>query len=252
LFDEIPTRLAAKIEASARVLLARRLAPVSNAPRTITRMLASDDEIRVASPILFQSERIDEDTLVQTARTKTQQHLLAISRHKSVSEPVTEVLVERGDDEVVLSTVRNKGAKFSTRGFSPLVGRTDGNDILAESVGSRPDIPHVVFLSLLERASDVVRVKLIRERPDAKRDIENAVGVVADQVHSDSIAGSSTYADAQVLVRSLHQEGGSVTVKFAASPKAENLPKPRPRWRSFATCRSQWSLEQSHSSIPKR
>jgi len=52
LFDDVLTRLALGIEVSVRVLLAHRLAPLANAPVNITRMLASDDDIRVAAPIL--------------------------------------------------------------------------------------------------------------------------------------------------------------------------------------------------------
>jgi uncharacterized protein (DUF2336 family) len=206
-FDEVITRLADRIEASARALLARRLAPVANAPFNITRILASDDEIRVAYPILVQSERLDEATLVQTARTKTQAHLLAISRRKTLSEPVTDVLVERGDREVVLSTARNRGAKFSREGLSLLVERTDGDDMLAESVGVRPDIPHALFLTLLEKASHMVQAKLIRERRHAKHAIETAVSTAAGGLRSDAIAASPSYARAHALVRSLHDSG---------------------------------------------
>jgi uncharacterized protein (DUF2336 family) len=207
LFDEILTRLIAEIEASARVILARRLAPVPNAPRIVSQILATDDEIRVAYPILIQSERLDEDTLIRTAQTKTQQHLLAISRRKSLSEPVTDVLIERGDDQVVLSIVRNKGARFSANGYSLLVERVDGNDTLAESFGMRPDVPHVIFLRLLEKASDVVRRKLIHERPDAKAEIEHALAAATDEIRRVFGEKSASYADAQAQIRSLYEAG---------------------------------------------
>jgi uncharacterized protein (DUF2336 family) len=206
LFDEVLTRLLVKIETSARALLADRLAPVANAPRAITKILATDDEIRVAYPMLVQSDRLDEDTLVQAAQTKTQQHLLAISRRKSLSEPVTDVLIERGEDQVVLSVVRNKGARFSANGFSQLVDRATDNDLLAESFGMRPDVPHVVFLRLLETASNVVRRKLIHERPDATPEINNAVATVTDEIRRDRGVKSSTHA-AQARIRSLHEAG---------------------------------------------
>jgi uncharacterized protein (DUF2336 family) len=206
-FDEVITRLADKIEASARALLARRLAPVANAPFKVTRILASDDEIRVAYPILVQSERVDEATLVETARTKSQAHLLAISRRKTLSERITDVLVERGDREVVLSTARNKGAKFSREGLSLLVERTDGDDTLAESVGVRPDIPHVLFLTLLAKASHMVQAKLIRERRHSKHDIKAAVSAAAGGIRSEALAESPSYAQARALVRSLYESG---------------------------------------------
>ena len=48
LFDNIITRLAAEIEVSVRSLLAQRLAPIANAPINIIRILANDDEIKIA------------------------------------------------------------------------------------------------------------------------------------------------------------------------------------------------------------
>ena len=53
LFDDIITRLATEIEVSVRSLLAQRLAPIANAPANIMRILASDDEIKVAYPVLL-------------------------------------------------------------------------------------------------------------------------------------------------------------------------------------------------------
>ena len=119
LFDDVLTRLALEIEVSVRSLLARRLAPITKGPPNIIRILATDDEISVACPILVQSEPIDQATLVQCARSKTQEHLLAISRRKSLSEVITDVLVERGNKQVVLSTAKIR-SRFSANGFPGL------------------------------------------------------------------------------------------------------------------------------------
>jgi uncharacterized protein (DUF2336 family) len=121
LFDDIITRLATEIEVPVRSLLARRLAPIANAPVHILRILASDDEIKVAHPVLAQSELLDDAILVQSARSKSQEHLLAISQRKTLSEVVTDVLVERGNKQVVLSIANNRGANFSEAGFCRLV-----------------------------------------------------------------------------------------------------------------------------------
>src|SRR5664279_3628400 len=114
LFDDVFVRIVASIEVSARAALANRLAKAPRAPATISRMLASANEIDVAGPVLEQSQRLDNDILVATARSKSQQHLLAISRRSSLDEAVTDVLVERGDKPVVLSTVKNPAARYST------------------------------------------------------------------------------------------------------------------------------------------
>jgi hypothetical protein len=91
--------------------------------------------------VLTQAERLDTGTLIECARTKHQEHLLAISRRKLLPEALTEVLVERGDQQVVLSAAKNSGAKFSAKGFETLVKRSHGDDALTACVGMRPDLP---------------------------------------------------------------------------------------------------------------
>jgi uncharacterized protein (DUF2336 family) len=224
LFDEVITRLAEHIEISVRSLLAERLAPIANAPFNITRMLAGDDEIRVAYPILVQSERLDEAALVQNALSKSQEHLLAISRRKSLSEAVTDVLVNRGNKQVALSTAKNAGAKFSEAGFCRLVKRSEGDDALAACVGSREDIPHPLFLALLETASEMVRSKLIAERSYDRHEIDHAVAMVADGLRKDAGVKSTTHLRAPALVESLGdlgQLGDEVIRAFTEEGKYE-------------------------------
>ena len=112
-FGEIIGRLAQEIETTARVRLAGKLSCTHNAPFKLTRQLASDDCIDVAWPVLSQSDRLDAETLISCAKNKSQQHLLAISKRRSVPEAVTDVLVVRGSNEVVSSIASNKGASFS-------------------------------------------------------------------------------------------------------------------------------------------
>jgi len=113
LFDEVIAKLTSAIEAKARAKLSIRLAGVPNAPHGVVRMLAFDDDIEVARPVLTESERLDDSDLVANANSKTQQHLAAISERKSLSEVVTDVLVTRGDRHVAHSVARNAGARFS-------------------------------------------------------------------------------------------------------------------------------------------
>src|SRR3954454_7398485 len=117
LFDDVFQCLIGHIETSAKALLANRLAPLDTAPPLTVRALAFDDLIEVAAPVLSQSERLDDDVLIETARSKSQAHLMAISIRRVLSGAVTDVLVLRGDDDVVHSTVNNPGAEFTERGY---------------------------------------------------------------------------------------------------------------------------------------
>ena len=199
-FDDVMVRLVSTIEAKARTRLAQRLAPIANAPAQVMQMLAVDDDIEVARPALSYSERLDDRVLVMTASSKSQQHLFAISQRKSLSAAVTDVLVERGDRDVVHSVVKNGGARFSDAGFRMLVKRTAGDDDLAVEVGMRVDIPRPHFLVLLEKASSAVRARLAAENPQASCAIEGVVAEVVGGLRNEARNASPDFAAAQAAV----------------------------------------------------
>jgi uncharacterized protein (DUF2336 family) len=199
-FDDVMVRLVNTIEAKARARLSHRLATIANAPTKVIWTLAFDDDIAVAQPVLSQSERLGERELVANATSKSQQHLAAIAQRKSLSEAVTDVLVERGDRDVVHSVVKNAGARFSDAGFRMLVKRSAGDDALATDVGRRHDIPRQHFLMLLEKASNAVRARLAAENPQAAAAVEGVVAEVAGGIRSDVRNASPEFALAQADV----------------------------------------------------
>ncbi len=207
LFDEVITKLATAIEAKARAKLSIRLADVPTAPTGVVRMLAFDDDIEVARPVLKQSERLNDADLVATASSKSQLHLAAISERRSLSEAVTDVLVSRGDREVVQSVVRNTGARFSDAGFRLLVQRSSSDDALAMQIGVRRDLPRQHFLHLLEQASATVRTRLANEKPAATATMEGVLGEVVGGIRSETRKISRQYATATTDVSRLQQAG---------------------------------------------
>ena len=93
--------------------------------------------------------------------TKSQAHLQAISTRPALGEAVTDVLVRRGDREVVRCVADNRGARISQNSFSSLVKRAEDDGVLAEKVGLRPDIPAPMFRELLTKATAVVHERLL-------------------------------------------------------------------------------------------
>jgi uncharacterized protein (DUF2336 family) len=206
-FGEVIGRLADEIEVAARAQLANRLASFDNAPINIIHKLAFDDSIEVAGPVLRGSEQLDDNALIATATTKSQSHLLAISQRKSIGETVTDVLVARGDQEVVKSVAGNAGARFSDFGFLHMVQRAEGDSILAEQLGLRRDIPRRIFQQLIAKASDDVRKRLERERPAIVDQIQTSVTEVTGALQSKFGPVSRSYFVAKRLVATQHQQG---------------------------------------------
>ncbi len=209
LFDDVFQCLMHHIETSAKALLANRLAPVDRAPPLTIRALAFDDLIEVAAPVLSKSERLDDDALIETARNKSQAHLMAISTRRVLSGAVTDVLVLRGNDEVIQSTVNNPGAEFSERGFTRLVSRAEGDDNLATCIGLRPTIPRHLYLKLLAKASATVRARLEAANPPlaGAGEVSTAVREATRLARSAPSAMTPETAIAHALVKSLYEDG---------------------------------------------
>ncbi len=207
LFDEILSRLIIEIETKTLAELAGRLAPIGNAPIKVVRRLARDDDITVAGPVLMQSSRLEEFDLVDIARTKSQAHLLAISGRAHVGAAVTDVLIGRGDKDVVLNVANNPGAHFSEAGLAVLVKRAEKDDVLAERVGQRPDIPPHLFRDLVIKASAVVRTRLLASaRQETRADIKRILAKVTEEVGA-QVAAPRDYTTAQRTVLTLHRAG---------------------------------------------
>jgi uncharacterized protein (DUF2336 family) len=207
MFDDVMSRLLSAIDSSARAEFGDLIAKHPNAPPRTSRILALDDEIKVAGPLLSHSNKLDEATLVEGAKTKSQDHLYAISLRGSIGETVTDVLVERGNEKVVRSTAANPGAQFSEYGCSTLATRAQSDGELALRVWLRPDIPRQHLLSLFAGASE-----------DVQRQLENAdrqkvelyrymIAQAKNQIQTKIRESSSNYETARDYVESLYRSG---------------------------------------------
>lgn len=220
LFDDVMSRLLDEVEVSARAAFGHRMAIMPIAPPKVMRELALDNAIEVAGPVLTHFEQIDDDTLVESAKTKSQDHLLAISRRKILTENVTDVLVDRGNQQVAMSTATNPGAAFSEFGYSTLVRRSQGDEKLAKCVWSRDEIPRQHLLKLFAEASESVRLTLEATDRRKARMIREMVAQASNKIQTQTREESSGYAAAYSRVQSLHKAGRLKEEQLAAFAQA--------------------------------
>jgi uncharacterized protein (DUF2336 family) len=207
IFDDVLTHLVARVESKARAELANRLAPVAQAPADVIKRLAHDDEIAVAGPVLTQSTRLTTEDLVSIAQQKGQAHLRAIAGREKVEEQVTDVLVNRGDREVMHALAANTGAAFSDTGYSTMVRRAESDESLVEKLGHRVDIPMQLFRELLLRATEAVRARLLAAAgPDRQDEIRKVLANISREIEHEAPAARS-FEDAQRLVALLKETG---------------------------------------------
>lgn len=199
LFDHVMVKLLENTATGTLAQLGSRLAVLPDAPPQVIRQLAGDDAIAVAGPILRQSEQLGEQTLLLTAKNKSQDHLLAIAGRKLITEPITDVLVDRGDANVVTHTAKNDGARFSTTGFSGLVTKATDNTDLALTLWSRPDVPQQALVQLFAQAPDALRNRLAPLDPAKAAAIQAAVaqgGAAQSAAPTDELARTRAYMEA--------------------------------------------------------
>jgi uncharacterized protein (DUF2336 family) len=193
-------------EIPARADLAERLSLLANAPRALVGQLAREDELLIAGPLLRRSPVIDEQVLIEIAGVKGQGHLLAMSERPTLSSDLTDVIVRRGDREVVRRAAGNSGAHFSPAGYSTLVKRANQDAVLTLTVGQRDDLSGPQLKELLAGSVDIVRRRLFDVvKPGRQAEIKQAIGEISGV--SEQVESRRDFAPAQRKILALHNAG---------------------------------------------
>jgi uncharacterized protein (DUF2336 family) len=208
-FDEVILRLARDLEFKARVELSERLAAIHNAPVKVVRELAFDQDIKVAGPVLAGSSRLAEDDLVAIAHDRGQDHLFALSRRSTLSERVTDILVDRGDQRVVRAVAHNEGARFSERGFTHLMTRARGDDVLQGILKTRRDIPPRQMQELVAIAREKVRETLREEYANTADEVFDAAVDEAAEAAAETMQPTILANDYEAAVAAVRQKSRS-------------------------------------------
>ena len=186
LFDDIMEKVLGEVEPVARRELAERIAELTAAPqRTLVRL--AGDVIEVAEPVLSRSPALDDEQLAPIARTQSQAHLLAIARRKALSERVTDILVERGNDEVAGTVSGNDGAQFSDIGFKSLAVRASTNVTILNRLVVRSDLPERIAEDLIPVLARSIAEKIEATDPNgllADELIDEARALLTDRLRA--------------------------------------------------------------------
>ena len=206
LFDGALINLVPDTEIASRIDLAERLSVIVNAPRGLVGQLAREDEILIAGPLLRRSPVIDEGALIDIARIKGQGHLLAMSERPTLSPGVTDVIVRRGDREVVRRAAGNAGALFSQTGYSVLITRASQDGVLTLKIGQRDDLSDQQLKNLLEGSIDIIRRRLFEVvKPGRQAAIKQAISELSGV--PEPVEGRRDFAPAQRTILALHSAG---------------------------------------------
>ena len=237
LFDEVFKVLVEAIELQTRIKLAHRFAADPAAPAVLLRAIAANGEAAVAGPVLSQSPVLTEPDLIASASTQGQNHLLAIAQRATISEAVTDILIERGEQQVVHTVARNAGAQISDDGFSELVLRAGADGELALHIGTRRDIPRHHFVRLLESASASVCSRIVAANPKLAEVVRETVTDVVDDINGEVRKHSTVHAKAKFRIKRLREWKDLREVDVHAGARSQNFEKTVAALAALAGCK---------------
>jgi hypothetical protein len=168
LFDQIMEKIVDQISHEAKVQVAGSLATLAEFPPNVMRKLANDDDIEIARPVLRGSPGLTDEDLVSIASRGSQAHLSAIATRSTLSEPVTDVLINRGDAGVVRTVSGNHDARFTAYGWNQLVDRASEDVDLQDLLVQRPDLAQESIDKLLPLISKALAIKLAERGFDVR------------------------------------------------------------------------------------
>jgi uncharacterized protein (DUF2336 family) len=174
-YSDIVERVLDDVVEEVRAEFSERVARETKLPRPIVLKLAWDD-FDVASPVLEYSPLLTDADLVEVATDKSDGHLMAISRRAELHALVTNILVDRGDEEVIHSVAANPGAEFSDHGYDALANKAKLDEKLQETLVGRPDVPQEFAAQLEPFLSDQLKKRLAIRLDPAKEDVGSLVG----------------------------------------------------------------------------
>ena len=207
LYGSVLATLAADMETAVRAELAVRFSGAPDAPHNLIRRLAND-EAAVARAVLATSPVLTDEDLLGVVRKHGQAHLRAVSARPSVSEAVSDVIVERGDDETLGTLLRNDGARLSRKSSEAAVERAKVNSALHEATVSRASLPADLLNEMYFVVEARLRTRILEQ--NARMDpalLESALAAGRARVATDDGALPADYAECSAYVEELRAAG---------------------------------------------
>ncbi|MCG8559341.1 MAG: DUF2336 domain-containing protein [Hyphomicrobiales bacterium] len=194
-FGDIMARLAYDLEQRMREELARRIAAEAAAPPELVRRLAHD-EIAVAQPVLERSPALTQDDLIGISAGGSQAHLLAITKRADIQARLSAVLVQRGQDHVIESLVRNRTAEIAAETIARVAERAQSSEGLQSALVTRADVPREIMAGMLEHVSEKLRHTILDKLSDADRaSLDAIVGEMRADIESHRRTRAERYID---------------------------------------------------------
>ena len=156
---EILRLLRPKTLAEKRLELAYEIAGSGLAEADLLQVFA-EDEIEIASPVLFTQNRLESAALVAVIATRGVSHGTVIAQRKNLDRPLVDALTALEDPAILRRLLGDSEAPFSLNALSAALEASKLDLPLQELLAARRELPESLGEELMEWATPAVRDSL--------------------------------------------------------------------------------------------
>lgn len=168
--DSIAMTVVSDVTSEVRMEIAKNLAE-SALPLGKTARQLSLDKIDIAGPVIQRWHALTQKDLLDIVAAKSQDHLMAVTKRSDIEEPVSDALVNRGEDLVVASLLANGSAKIGRTAYEKISQRAENSAALQESFARRKNVPIELMGKLYNSVSNELRKEIVGSYQDVPTEI---------------------------------------------------------------------------------
>lgn len=205
--SDILRQLIHDVEISVRKHLAIRLSDEPRAPSDLIYALANDNA-EIAHPILMRSNVLKDAQLIEIIRNRDLEHQLSVAMRTSVSETVSDSLVETNEVAVIERLLENPRAEIGRQAMSYLVEQSQRVDAFQNPLIRRKDLPRELAERMYWWVSAALRSEILdRHKLDADQLDDVMESAIEAAVRSDSELVSGGTVTSQLAANMVEQLG---------------------------------------------
>jgi len=205
LAEEIFRVMVKDAEVRVREALARNLKECTQLPHDVALNLARDVD-KVALPVLQFSEVLTDDDLIEIIHSQSPKKQVAIAKRKTVSENVSDALVDTGNEDAVTTLVSNDGAEISEKTFEKVVEGFGGSESVQDAMVHRAKLPVAISERLVTIVSEKFAADLIG-RHDLPEDVITDLILQTRERAVISLSNTGSVDELQKLIWQLADNG---------------------------------------------
>ncbi|MEP4378568.1 MAG: DUF2336 domain-containing protein [Alphaproteobacteria bacterium] len=205
--SDILRQLIHDVEISVRKHLAIRLSDEPQAPSELIYALANDNA-EIAHPILMRSDVLKDAQLIEIIRNRDLEHQLSVAMRASLSESVSDALVETSEVTVIERLLENPGAEIGRQAMTYLVEQSQRVDAFQNPLIRRKDLPTDLAERMYWWVSAALRTEILdRHDLDAAQLDDVMESAIEAAVRADSELVPGDVAASKLASRMVEQHG---------------------------------------------